>query len=64
MSASVRSKKPKSRQDDLARRLGALTQGLVVDKVLKADGRELVIEFADGTRLLVRATDGLDISVT
>ena len=64
MSASVRSKKPKSRQDDLARRLGALTQGLVVDNALKADGRELVIEFADGTRLLVRAADGLDISVT
>jgi hypothetical protein len=64
MSASVRSKKPKSRQDDLARRVGALTQGLVVDKVLKADSRELVIEFADGTRLLVRASDGLDISVT
>jgi hypothetical protein len=34
--------------------LGALTQGPVVDKVLKADGRELVMEFADGTRLLVR----------
>lgn len=64
MSASVRSKKPKSRQDALARRVGALTQGLVVDKVLKADSRELVIEFADGTRLLVRASDGLDISVT
>jgi hypothetical protein len=64
MSASVRSKKAKARQDDLARRLGALTQGLVVDKVLRADGRELVIEFADGTRLLVRATEGLDISVT
>jgi hypothetical protein len=64
MSASVRSKKPKSRQDDLARGVGALTQGLVVDKVLKADSRELVIEFADGTRLLMRASDGLDISVT
>ena len=64
MAASVRSKKTKARQDDLARRLGSLTQGLVVDKVLKADDRELVIEFADGTRLLVRANDGLDISVT
>lgn len=63
MSASVRSKKPKPRQDDLARRLGALTQGLVVDKILKADERELVIEFVDGTRLLVRASD-LDVSVT
>jgi hypothetical protein len=64
MAASVRSKKPKSRQENLARRLGALTEGLVVDKVLKADAHELVIEFADGTRLLVRADDHLDISVT
>jgi hypothetical protein len=64
MAASVRSKKSKSRPENLARRLGALTEGLVVDKVLKADARELVIEFADGTRLLVRADEHLDISVT
>jgi hypothetical protein len=64
MAASVRSKKPKSRPDDLARRIGALTEGLVLDKVLKADSRELVMEFADGTRLLVRANGPLDISVT
>jgi hypothetical protein len=64
VTASVRSKKPKPRPDDLAHRLGTLTKGLVVEKVLKADSRELVIEFADGTRLLVRAGDGLDISVT
>jgi len=62
--ASVRSKKSKSRQDDLARRIGALTEGLVLEKILKADARELVIEFADGTRLLVRAGARLDISVT
>jgi hypothetical protein len=43
---------------------GALTEGLTVAKVLKADDRELVIEFADGTRLLVRADERLDISVT
>ena len=64
MAASVRSKKPKPRPDDLARRIGALTEGLVIDKVLKADLRELAIEFADGTRLLVRSDGRLDISVT
>ena len=64
MPGPVRSKKPKSRPDDLARRIGALTEGLVIDKVLKADSRELAIEFADGTRLLVRADGRLDISVT
>ena len=66
MAASVRSKKTKARPDDLARRIGALTEGLVLQKILKADSQELVIEFADGTRLLVRAEEGgrLDISVT
>ena len=66
MAASVRSKKTKARPDDLARRIGALTEGLVLQKILKADSQELVIEFADGTRLLVRAEEGgrLDVSVT
>ena len=64
MAATVRSKKTKNRPDDLARRIGTLTEGLVVEKILKADSRELVIEFADGTRLLVRADERLDISVT
>jgi DNA polymerase III epsilon subunit-like protein len=64
MAASVRSKKPKSRPDDLARRIGALTEGLVLDKILKADSQELVLEFTDGTRLLVRADARLDVSVT
>ena len=64
MAASARSKKHKARPDDLARRVGALTEGLVLEKVIKADSRELVIEFADGTRLLVRADNRLDISVT
>jgi hypothetical protein len=41
-----------------------LTEGLVLEKVIKADSRELVIEFTDGTRLLVRADNRLDISVT
>jgi hypothetical protein len=48
----------------LARRIGALTEGLVIDKILRADSRELVIELSDGTRLFVRADDRLDISVT
>ena len=64
MAASVRSKKPKSRPDALARRIGALTEGLVVDKILKADARELVIEFADGKRMLVHTDGRLDVSVT
>jgi hypothetical protein len=64
MATSVRSRKSRQRQDDLARRLSALVGGLSVAKVLRADDRELVIEFADGTRLLVRAGDQLDISVT
>ena len=57
-------RKPKPRSEDLVRRLSALTAGLTVTKVLKADDHELVIEFADGTRLLVKADERLDISVT
>jgi hypothetical protein len=48
----------------MARRLSTLTAGLTVAKVVKADDRELVIEFADGTRLFVNAKQQLDISVT
>ena len=48
----------------MARRLSTLTEGLTVAKVLKADDRELVLEFADGTRLIARTDDRLDISVT
>ena len=64
MPAPIRSRKVKQRQDDLARRLSALLAGLSVARVLRADDRELVIEFDDGTRLLVRAGEHLDISVT
>ena len=64
MAASARSKKIKARPDDLARRIAALTEGLVIDKILKADSRELVIELSDGTRLFVRADERLEISVT
>jgi hypothetical protein len=48
----------------MTRRLNALTAGLTVARVLKADDRELVIEFADGTRLFVNAKGQLDVSVT
>jgi hypothetical protein len=64
MAASVGARKTKTRAGDLARRLASLTTGLTVARVLKADDRELVVEFEDGTRLLVRADERLDISVT
>jgi hypothetical protein len=64
MPTPVRSRKAKQRQDDLARRLSALVEGLTVARILRADDRELVIEFADRTRLLVRMGEQLDISVT
>jgi hypothetical protein len=64
MTASARSKKTKARPGELARRLNALTGGLTVAKILRADESELVIEFADGTRLFVKAGPTLDISVT
>ena len=64
MAASVRTRKPKPKSTDLARRLAGLTVGLTVSKVLKLDDRELVIEFQDGTRLFVRADQRVDICVT
>lgn len=57
------STKPKG-GEPLARRVGALVEGLTVARVLRADERELVLEMTDGTRLLVRAGGGLEISVT
>ncbi|HET7607789.1 MAG TPA: hypothetical protein VFL84_03870 [Gammaproteobacteria bacterium] len=48
----------------MAARLASLAVGLAVARVLKADERELVVEFEDGSRLLVRADERLDISVT
>jgi hypothetical protein len=50
--------------DDLARRLGALVEGLSIVRVLKADGHEVVIELSDGTRLFARSDGPLDVSVT
>jgi hypothetical protein len=62
MAASVR--KTKAKAAELARRLESLTAGLTIARVLKADERELVVEFEDGTRLLVRTEQRLDVSVT
>jgi hypothetical protein len=39
-------------------------QGRTVARILKADDRELVVEFADGTRLFATADARLDVSVT
>jgi hypothetical protein len=64
MASTVRPRKARQRQDDVARRIGALVEGLTVAKILRADDRELVIEFSDGTRLLVRGGERLDVSVT
>ena len=64
MASSARTRKAKAKNPDLARRLEDLTVGLTVARILKADERELVVEFEDGTRLLVRAEAPLDVSVT
>ena len=64
MAASAKPRKSKARPADLAGKLASLTVGLTVARVLKADVRELVFEFEDGTRLLVRGDERLDISVT
>jgi hypothetical protein len=64
MSTNARPRKNKQRQDDLARRLSALIDGRTVAKILRADDRELVVEFTDGTRLFATADERLDISVT
>lgn len=65
MSSTSRSRKPvRPEPDDLARRLAALLEGLTVARVVRADGAGLVIDMTDGTRLLVSAPTGLDISVT
>ena len=64
MSSPARSRKSKPRHENVLRRLSALTEGLTVARILKADDREVVIEFEDGTRLFVRADSQLDISVT
>ena len=64
MAASARVRKAKARPADLAARLASLTVGLTVARVLEAGDRELVVEFEDGSRLLVRADERLDISVT
>lgn len=65
MAAPERSRKGKQQPpEDLARRIGALVEGLAIARVLKADDREVVVELSDGTRLLVRTNGQLDISIT
>ena len=64
MAASIRTRKAKPKQADLAKRLANLTVGLTVAKVLRLDDNELVIEFEDGTRLLARGEQRLDVSIT
>ena len=65
MAAPERSRKGRQqRTDDLARRIGALVEGLLIVRVLKADDHEVVVELSDGTRLLVHTDGQLDISVT
>jgi hypothetical protein len=64
MAISGQSHKGPGHPDDLARRLGALVEGLSIVRVLKADGHEVVIELSDGTRLFARSDGPLDVSVT
>jgi hypothetical protein len=64
MAISEQSAGGKGRKNDLAKRLEALVKGRVIERVLRADGQEVVVELTDGVRLLVRAKEGLDISVT
>lgn len=49
---------------DLPRRLAPLLEGLTGSRVVRADGSDLVIDMTDGTRLVVHAAEGLDISVS
>jgi hypothetical protein len=65
MTAPQRSRKSRQQPpEDLARRVGALIEGLSIVRVLKADSHEMVVELSDDTRLFVRTDGGLDISVT
>ena len=65
MTAPEQSKKVRrQRTENLARRIGALVEGLTIARILQADDREIVVELSDGTRLLVRTDGRLDISVT
>jgi hypothetical protein len=64
MVTSGHSHQGSGKPNDLARRLGALVEGLSIVRVLKADGHEVVIELSDGTRLFARSDGPLDVSVT
>ena len=65
MTAPERSRKHRQQPpQDLARRVGALIEGLSIVRVLKADNHEIVVELSDGTRLFVCTEGELEISVT
>lgn len=49
---------------DLTAKLDALLKGRAIEKMLRADAAEIVIELTGGARLFVRDKDGLDMSVT
>lgn len=65
MTAPERSRRHRQQPPpDLARRVGALIEGLSIVRVLKADNHEIVVELSDGARLFVRTDGELEISVT
>jgi glucose-6-phosphate-specific signal transduction histidine kinase len=53
-----------SGSSDLLHRLAGMLEGLTIERVVRADGNDLVIDMTDGTRLIVNAPEKLDISVT
>ncbi len=64
MAVTERNKAPRAAARDLTAKLDELLKGRAIQKVLRADAEEIVIELTDGSRLFVRDKDGLDISVT
>jgi hypothetical protein len=49
---------------DLQERANNLLEGLKVKSVLKLTKQEIVVEFDDGTRLLVHSKSEIDVSIT
>lgn len=51
--------------EDEAERASEMLRGKVVARVIRNRPTEVLVEFADGTRLFVdRATDALELSIT
>jgi hypothetical protein len=62
---SVDDQAPPKARGDLEKRLAKLVAGRAIQRVLRADDTELALEFDDGSRIFVRASNGkLDVSVT